>query len=79
MYFKRYLARHISAHGYFPMYMSKQRYEDDKKAKPFNIIINIDLLTSETLPENKKNKTLMCLNKSNFWTLLPVPEYNSNC
>lgn len=58
------------------MYMSKQRPVGDKKA---NIKINIGHLTSETLPENKKNKTLTCLNKSHFWTLLTAPEYSSNC
>lgn len=79
MYFKRYLAKHTFAQGYFPMHMSKQRPEGDKKAKPFNIIINIVLLTSETLPENKKNKSLTCLNKCVSQTLLPAYEYNPNC
>lgn len=77
MYFKRYSARHIFAQGYFPMYMSKQRPEGDKKAKTLNIIINIGLLTSETLPGNKKNKPVTCLNKYHFQTLLTAPEYKS--
>ena len=79
MYFKMLFSRHIVAQGFFPTHMSKQRPEGDKKAKPFNIIINIGLLTSETLPESKKNRPLTCLNKCHFWTLLPAPEYSSNC
>lgn len=74
-----YLAKHSFAQGYCTMHMSKQRPEGDKKAKPLNIISNIVLLTSETLPENKKNKSLTFWNKCYFQTLLPVSEYNPNC
>lgn len=42
------LARPIFAQGCFPTHMSKQRPEGHKKAKSFNIIINIGLLSSET-------------------------------
>lgn len=62
------------------MDLSKHRHEFDKKAKLFNIIINIVLLTSEPLPENKKKKkALTCLNKCHFQTLLPASEYNPYC
>lgn len=66
MYFKRYLAKRILAQGYFPMNLSKHRHEHDKKAKLFNIITNIALPTSETLPENKKKKSLTWLNKRHY-------------